>query len=87
MLTKSRLATAAALVLGGISVAQAANDNQSDPLRGADFGPLGQCFAPPDCDYRGVYYPPQGYPPRRAASGFASVPEQRYRHRHEHRAR
>jgi hypothetical protein len=34
MLTKSRLAIAAALLLGAASAAQAANDNQSDPTRG-----------------------------------------------------
>jgi hypothetical protein len=42
MLTKSRLAIAAALLLGAASVAQAANDNQSDPTRGFPYGPQGQ---------------------------------------------
>ena len=42
MLTKSRLAIAAALLLGAASVAQAANDNQSDPTRGFPYGPEGQ---------------------------------------------
>jgi hypothetical protein len=42
MLTKSRLAIAAALLLGLASAAQAANDNQSDPQRGFPYGPEGQ---------------------------------------------
>jgi Spy/CpxP family protein refolding chaperone len=42
MLTKSKLAIAAALVLGAASAAQAANDNQSDPNRGFAYGPMGQ---------------------------------------------
>jgi hypothetical protein len=40
MLTKSRLAIAAALLLGAASVAQA--QNQSDPNRGFAYGPEGQ---------------------------------------------
>jgi hypothetical protein len=42
MLTKSRLAIAAALLLGAASVAQAASENQSDPTRGFPYGPEGQ---------------------------------------------
>jgi hypothetical protein len=42
MLTKSKLAFAAALILGAASAAQAANDNQSDPTRGFPYGPEGQ---------------------------------------------
>lgn len=42
MLTKSRLAIAAAFLLGAASLAQAANDNQSDPQRGFPYGPEGQ---------------------------------------------
>ena len=42
MLTKTRLAIAAALLLGIASAAQAANDNQSDPTRGFPYGPEGQ---------------------------------------------
>jgi hypothetical protein len=42
MLRKSRLAIAAALLLGAASAAQAANDNQSDPTRGFPYGPGGQ---------------------------------------------
>jgi hypothetical protein len=81
MLAKSKLAVAAALVLGAVSAAHAANDNQSRERGGADFGPLGQCFAPPDCDWRGRYYGPRlpsGF------YGFGYAPERRYyRHRHE----
>jgi hypothetical protein len=42
MLRKSKLAIAAALLLGAASAAQAANDNQSDPTRGFPYGPEGQ---------------------------------------------
>jgi hypothetical protein len=42
MLSKSKLAIAAALMLGVVSAAQAANDNQSDPTRGFAYGPYGQ---------------------------------------------
>jgi Spy/CpxP family protein refolding chaperone len=42
MLTKSKLAIAAALVLGAASAAQAASENPSDPTRGFVYGPLGQ---------------------------------------------
>ena len=42
MLTKTRLAVAAALLLGVASAAQAANDNQSDPTRGFPYGPNDQ---------------------------------------------
>jgi hypothetical protein len=42
MLTKSRLAIAAALLLGAASVAQAASENASDPTRGYPYGPEGQ---------------------------------------------
>ena len=42
MLTKTRLAIAAALLLGVASAAQAANENQSDPARGFPYGPEGQ---------------------------------------------
>jgi hypothetical protein len=42
MLMKSRLAIAAALLLGAASVAQAASENQSDPTRGFPYGPEGQ---------------------------------------------
>jgi hypothetical protein len=42
MLTKSKLALAAALILGAASATQAANDNQSDPTRGFPYGPEGQ---------------------------------------------
>ena len=42
MLMKSKLAIAAALVLGAASAAQAASENPSDPTRGFAYGPLGQ---------------------------------------------
>jgi hypothetical protein len=42
MLTKSKLAVVAALMLGAASAAQAASENQSDPTRGAITGPEGQ---------------------------------------------
>jgi hypothetical protein len=42
MLTKNRLAIAAALLLGAASAAQAGSDNQCDPTRGFPYGPEGQ---------------------------------------------
>jgi hypothetical protein len=42
MLNKSRLAIAAALILGAASAAQAASENPSDPTRGFPYGPEGQ---------------------------------------------
>jgi hypothetical protein len=42
MLSKSKLAISAALLLGAVSMAQAASENQSDPTRGSAFGPYGQ---------------------------------------------
>jgi hypothetical protein len=42
MLTKSKLAVAAALILGTASAAQAGAENQSDPTRGFAYGPGGQ---------------------------------------------
>ena len=47
MLTKSRLAIAAALLLGLASAAQAGPENQSDPQRGFPYGPLGQRMGGP----------------------------------------
>jgi hypothetical protein len=43
MLTKTKIALAAALMLGTASVALARG------MGGSDIGPLGQCFNPPDC--------------------------------------
>jgi hypothetical protein len=42
MLTRSKLAIAAALILGTASAAQAASENPSDPTRGFPYGPEGQ---------------------------------------------
>jgi hypothetical protein len=42
MLTKSKVAIAAALILGAASAAQAGSENQSDPNRGFAYGPEGQ---------------------------------------------
>jgi hypothetical protein len=42
MLTKSKLAIAAAVILGAASAAQAASENPSDPTRGFPYGPEGQ---------------------------------------------
>ena len=78
MLTKSKLAVAAVLILGAASAAQAANDNQSRDRGGSDIGPLGQCFVPPDCGQ-------EGYRHRRGSYGFAYVPDYRYRHHREWR--
>ncbi|HLH94898.1 MAG TPA: hypothetical protein VKW08_07245 [Xanthobacteraceae bacterium] len=66
-MSKAISALAAAIFLAGaVSVAQAANDNQSRDRGGYDIGPLGQCFAPPDCDQGGD---DQGYGARRYGYG------------------
>jgi hypothetical protein len=80
MLAKSMLALAGALVLG-VSVAQA-NESSKDAYgeSGADIGPLGQCFVPPDCgrDQGRIYSHRTGF------NGFAYVPAPRYRHHRQH---
>ncbi len=77
MLINSKLAVAALLILGAVSVAQAANDNQSRDRGGSDIGPLGQCFDPPDCG--------RGYRPPSGRYGYAYVPGSRYRYHREWR--
>jgi hypothetical protein len=42
MLTRNKLAIAAAVILGAASAAQAASENPSDPTRGFPYGPEGQ---------------------------------------------
>ena len=42
MLSKSKLAIAAALILGAAGAAQAGAENQSDTTRGFAYGPMGQ---------------------------------------------
>jgi hypothetical protein len=75
MLTKGRLALAAALLLGVTTASQAAGDDRSEHRGGIEIGPFGQCFVPWDCDptedegygnTRGSY----GY----GSNGFAYVP-------------
>jgi Spy/CpxP family protein refolding chaperone len=71
MLTKSKLAIAAALVLGAASAAQAASENPSDPTRGFAYGPLGQRMgghAVNPVDHRST---------RRGAGAYAFVPPAR----------
>jgi len=48
MLHTWKFALAAALLLGGVSVASASSDSRSGG--GYDIGPMGQCFVPSDCD-------------------------------------
>jgi hypothetical protein len=76
MLTKAKVAVAAALMLGAVSAAQAANDNQSRDRGGIDIGPLGQCFDPSACGGYRYHRHPYAY----GAYGF--VPEGRYHYRH-----
>ena len=69
MLAKSMMVLAAgALMLGAVSAQ--ASDRDPAEIGGSKIGPLGQCFAPPNCgeDYR--YW--------RGFNGFAYVPG-RYR--------
>ncbi len=47
MMTKTKIAFVAALILGSASAALASGDGPSH--EGFDIGPLGQCFVPPDC--------------------------------------
>lgn len=77
MLINGKLAVAALLILGAVSVAQAANDNQSRDRGGSDIGPLGQCFDAPDCG-RGYRLPSGRY-------GYAYLPGYRYRYHREWR--
>ena len=52
MLSKTSIAILAAAAIFGAASAAQASGSQGDPESrdGADIGPLGQCFAPPDCD-------------------------------------
>jgi hypothetical protein len=77
MLAKTKVAVAAALMLGAVSAAQAANDNQSRDRGGSDIGPLGQCFVPPDCGGYRYYRNPYAY----GWYGFAYMPASRYHYR------
>jgi hypothetical protein len=51
VLTKTKIAFAAALILGTASAALAGG-NSGEYSGGSDIGPLGQCFSPPDCGGR-----------------------------------
>ncbi len=78
MLSKSKLAIAAALMLGVVSAAQAANDNQSDPTRGFAYGPLGQRMgghAVNPVDHRST---------RGGRAAYAYVPPSRVHHKDIH---
>ncbi|HEY2228767.1 MAG TPA: hypothetical protein VGI22_13705 [Xanthobacteraceae bacterium] len=77
MLAKTKVAVAAALMLGAVSAAQAANDNQSRDRGGSDIGPLGQCFVPPDCGGYRYHRNPYAY----GSYGFAYMPASRYHYR------
>jgi hypothetical protein len=72
MFINGKLAVAAMLILGAVSVAQAANDNQSRNRGGSDIGPLGQCFDPAACG--------RGYRTLSGRYGYAYVPGYRYRY-------
>jgi hypothetical protein len=65
MISKTVIALGTVLVLGTLGTAYAGSDRDSG---GYDIGPLGQCFAPPDCgqarNQRGYY-------------GYAYVPDRR----------
>jgi Spy/CpxP family protein refolding chaperone len=68
MLTKSKLAIAAALVLGAASAAQAASENPSDPTRGFAYGPMGQRMGGPAVN------PVQHLSTRYSRGAYAYVP-------------
>lgn len=74
MLSKTSVAIlAAAAIFGAASAAQAGGD-QNDPEHhgGADIGPLGQCFVPPDCDPgRDQQGGPYAYARPRAGGAYA----------------
>jgi hypothetical protein len=68
---------AAAAIFGAASAAQGAG-SQTDPESrdGADIGPLGQCFVPPDCDpdedaQGGPYYYARPYASARGPYAYA----------------
>ena len=85
MLTKTKIALVAALILAPASVALGGNDNaaNSGESGGSHIGPLGQCFAPPNC---GQERGSQGY--QSGSYGFAYVPANPYQHHRDwHRAR
>jgi hypothetical protein len=54
----TKLTVAAAVLLGAISIAQAAGGSDYRSRGGYDIGPVGQCFDPPACGQgrRGAAY-------------------------------
>jgi|HubBroStandDraft_6_1064221.scaffolds.fasta_scaffold1602790_1 hypothetical protein len=75
MLTKSKLALAAALILGAASAAQAASENPSDPTRGFAYGPLGQRMG-------GRAVNPVDHLSTRGHGAYAYVPSRRVHREH-----
>ena len=61
-------AVAATVVFAGAHLASAADNNSGRYKGGADIGPQGQCFSPPDCGGREET---NGY---RARSSYGSCP-------------
>jgi hypothetical protein len=85
MAIKTTALLAAALLVGAASSALASdNAANSGETGGADIGPLGQCFVPPDC---GQARGSQANAYRSGPYGFAYVPARPYHHRDWHRAR
>jgi hypothetical protein len=81
MLKTSMLALATVVALGAAPAAYASDHEESG---GYDIGPLGQCFAPPDCG--GQASRARAYVPGFYRYGY--VPDHRYhRERDWHRAR
>jgi hypothetical protein len=76
MLNMTKLALAAALVLGAASAASA-NDNDRNDRGGYRYGPMGQVFGGNPTYHRG-YYRGMGY------GAYAFVPGYRFSHRHHH---
>jgi hypothetical protein len=79
MLTRTKkIAFAAAIILGTASAALAGNGGEGPTQGGADIGPLGQCFNPPDCggkrDTAATHYYGNG------GNAYGFVPQANHKH-------
>ena len=74
MMSKTRMAVAAALVLGLASAAQAGSRDDADSSGGYAVGPMGQSFTGASSAPRAEFF-------RQADYGFAAVPHQTRSHK------
>ena len=83
MLSKTSFAVLiAAAIFGAASGAQAGGSkNDASSHGGYDFGPLGQCFVPPDCDQGRDQQVIGGYGYGRRAHGYAGQYPRRWHYR------